>query len=39
MNLSLNDLKVDKINDMKMLNHDKELNNLDILFAKIENDN
>ncbi len=36
MNLSLNDLKVDKINDMKMINHDKELNNLEILFTKIE---
>ena len=39
MNLSFNDLKVDKINDMKMFNHDKELNNLEILFTKIENDN
>ena len=39
MNLSFNDLKVDKINDMKMFNHDKELNNLEILFKKIENDN
>ena len=39
MNLSFNDLKVDKINDMKIFNHDKELNNLEILFTKIENDN
>ena len=39
MNLSFNDLKVDKINDMKMFNHDKELKNLEILFTKIENDN
>ena len=39
MNLSFNDLKVDKINDMKILNHGKELNELEILFTKIENDN
>ena len=32
-------LKTNKINDMKMFNHDKELNNLEILFTKIENDN
>ena len=39
MNISKNDISIDKINDMNTLNCDKELNNLDILFTKIEDDN
>ena len=31
--------EIDKINDDNCLNHDKELDNLEILFNKIENDN
>ena len=39
MNFSNENIKIDKINDDNFLNHDKELNNLEILFNKIENDN
>ena len=39
MNISIDKLSIDKINDMKILNHGKELNELEILFTKIENDN
>jgi len=39
MNISLENLSIDIINDNKILNHDKELNNLEILFTKIEDDN
>ena len=39
MNISIDNISVDKIIDMNILNHDKELNNLEILFTKIENDN
>ena len=39
INFSSNDIKIDKINDDNCLNHDKELDNLEILFNKIENDN
>ena len=39
MNFSSEDIKIDKINDDNCLNHDKELDNLEILFNKIENDN
>jgi methionyl-tRNA synthetase len=39
MNISLENLSIDKINDSNILNHDKELNNLEILFTKIEDDN
>ena len=39
INFSSKDIKIDKINDDNCLNHDKELDNLEILFNKIENDN
>ena len=39
INFSSEDIKIDKINDDNCLNHDKELDNLEILFNKIENDN
>ena len=39
MNFSSENIKIDKINDDNFLNHDKELDNLEILFNKIENDN
>ena len=39
MNFSSENIKIDKINNDNCLNHDKELDNLEILFNKIENDN
>ncbi|MDA7715213.1 methionine--tRNA ligase [Pelagibacteraceae bacterium] len=39
MNISNENINVAKINDINILNHDKELNNLEILFTKIENVN
>ena len=39
MNYSNKNIKIDKINEDNLLNHDKELDNLEILFNKIENDN
>ncbi len=39
MNFSSQNIKINKINDDNFLNHDKELDNLEILFNKIENDN
>ena len=39
INFPNDNIKIDKINDDNFLNHDKELNNLEILFNKIENDN
>ena len=39
MNFSSENIRIDKINDDNFLNHDKELDNLEILFNKIENDN
>ena len=39
MNFSNENIKIDKINDDNLLNHEKELDNLEILFNKIENDN
>ena len=39
MNFSDKNIRIDKINDDNFLNHDKEINNLEILFNKIENDN
>ena len=39
INFPKDNIKIDKINDDNFLNHDKELNNLEILFNKIENDN
>ena len=39
MNFLNENIKIEKINDDNFLNHDKELDNLEILFNKIENDN
>ena len=39
MNIPIDNISISQINDMNSLNHKKELNNLDILFNKIENDN
>ena len=39
MNLSTENISIDKINDDNFFNYEKELNNLEILFNKIENDN
>ena len=39
MNLSTENINIDKINDDNIFNYEKELNNLEILFNKIENDN
>ena len=34
-----NQIEINKILDINFLDHNKELNNIDILFRKIENDN
>ena len=39
MNISNKKISIDKINDDNYLDHEKELDNLEILFNKIENDN
>ena len=39
MNISYQNTNLDKIRDENIFDHDKELNNLEILFAKIEDDN
>ena len=39
INLSNNDIKINKIKEMNILDTSKELGNLEILFTKIENDN
>ena len=39
MNYSNKNIKIDKINEDNLLNHDKHLDNIEILFNKIENDN
>ena len=39
INISNENISIDKIKDEKILNHKKELGNLEILFEKIENDN
>ena len=39
MNITNENICIDKINDINTLNHNKTLNNLEILFNKIENDN
>ena len=39
INLSGENISIDKINDEKILNNKKELGNLEILFTKIEDDN
>ena len=39
MNISNQNINLDKIRDENIFDHDKELNNLEILFTKIEDDN
>ena len=39
MNISNQNITFDKIKDENIFDHDKELNNLEILFTKIEDDN
>ena len=39
MNISYQNTNLDKIRDENIFDHDKELNNLKILFTKIEDDN
>ena len=39
INLSSQNISIDKINDEMILNNKKELGNLEILFTKIEDDN
>ena len=39
MNISNQNINLDKIKDENIFDHDKELNNLEILFTKIEDDN
>ena len=39
MNLSGENITIDKINDDNFINYEKKLDNLEILFNKIENDN
>ena len=38
MNILEKDISIDKINSTNIFKHDKELNSLDILFTKVEND-
>ena len=39
INISKEDIKIDKIKDNNILNNKKEMGNLEILFTKIEDDN
>ena len=39
INIEKNQIEINKILDINFLDHNKELNNIDILFRKIENDN
>ena len=39
MNVSNDDISIDSINKSEVMDHNKELKNLEILFKKIENDN
>ena len=39
MNITNQNINLDKIKDENIFDHDKELNNLEILFTKIEDDN
>ena len=39
INISTEDLSIDKIKNNKILNNKKEIGNLEILFTKIEDDN
>ena len=38
MNIPIDNISISQINNMNSLNHEKELNNLEILFNKIEDD-
>ena len=39
MNINKSDIKIESINTKNVINHNKELKDLKILFKKIENDN
>ena len=39
INISKENIKIDKIKDANILNNEKEIGDLDILFTKIEDDN
>ena len=39
LNISVKDISIDNIKNRNILDHNKDLKNLDILFTKIENDN
>ena len=39
INFSVENISIDKIKDENILNNEKEIGNLEILFTKIENDN
>ena len=39
INISTENISFDKINDDNILNNEKEIGNLEILFTKIEDDN
>ena len=39
MNINIDTIKIDTIIGKDEINHDMELNNLEILFKKVENDN
>ena len=39
MNVKKENISIDQINNLKCFDHDSELQELDILFRKIENDN
>ena len=39
MNLTINDISIENLTKENILNHDKELKNINILFRKIEDDN
>ena len=39
LDISNENISIDKINDNTILNNEKEIGNLEILFTKIENDN
>ena len=39
INIQKNQIDIDKILDINLLDHNKELNKMDILFRKVEDDN
>ena len=39
MNIKKSDISIEAINKLDLINHEKELKDLEILFKKIENDN